>query len=416
MTPSSDPFCDIRIGDCLDYLRTLPSDSVHCCVTSPPYWGLRSYGVEGQIGLEARFQEHMNVLVDVFREVRRVLRPDGVLWLNYGDAYAGGGMSGGDAASPLGSGPQGNRKGVDIRIGAMGTRPLCGFKRKDLMLLPARLAIALHEDGWWLRSEIVWAKGVSFCPTYSGSAMPDSCTDRPTCSHEKVFLLAKSAKYFYDAEAVREKAVSVPHSPGNKRDNGRLTSSMGHVQDPGRNWASSGTRNLRNVWTINPRPYKEAHFATFPEQLVEPCVKAGTSVAGCCPECGAPWERVVERRGGLVAPTDRQIQASGGALAGGTKKSTLDGIPASRNTVGWRPTCVCGLAWTVPCVVLDPFMGSGTTGAVAIRQGRSFIGIELNPSYVDMALARIKSVGMALRPKGNEDILSSYTGHREDTR
>ena len=412
MTPSSDPFCDIRIGDCLDYLRTLPSDSVQCCVTSPPYWGLRSYGVEGQIGLEASAREHMGILVEVFREVRRVLRPDGVFWLNYGDAYA---SCGGPQTEDF------RKPGKDVyrnrgQAGGKNRLPPAGLKPKDLMLLPARLTIALQEDGWWLRSEIVWAKGVSFCPAYSGSAMPDSCTDRPTCSHEKVFLLAKSAKYFYDAEAVREKAVSVPHSPGNKRDNGRLTSSMGHVQDPGRSWASSGTRNLRNVWTINPRPYKEAHFATFPEQLVEPCVKAGTSVAGCCPECGAPWERVVERRGGLVAPTDRQIQASGGALAGGTKKSTLDGIPASRNTVGWRPTCVCGLAWTVPCVVLDSFMGSGTTGAVAIRQGRSFIGIELNPSYVDMALARIKSVGMALRPKGNEDILSSYAERREDTR
>lgn len=412
MTPSSDPFCDIRIGDCLDYLRTLPSDSVQCCVTSPPYWGLRSYGVEGQIGLEASVQEHMGILVEVFREVRRVLRPDGTCWVNYGDAYA---SCGGPQTEDF------RKPGKDVyrnrgQVGGKNRLPLAGLKPKDLMLLPTRLAIALQEDGWWLRSEIVWAKGVSFCPTYSGSVMPDSCTDRPTCSHEKVFLLAKSAKYFYDAEAVREKAVSVPHSPGNKRDNGRLTSSMGHVQDPGRSWASSGTRNLRNVWTINPRPYKEAHFATFPEQLVEPCVKAGTSVAGCCPSCGSPWKREVERRGGLVAPTDRQIQASGGALASGTKKSTLDGIPASRNTVGWRPTCSCGMDYTVPCVVLDPFMGSGTTGAVAILGGRSFIGIELNPSYVDMALARIKSVGMALRPKGNEDILSSYAERREDTR
>lgn len=411
MTPSSDPFCDIRIGDCLDYLRTLPSDSVHCCVTSPPYWGLRDYGVDGQIGMEAIVQEYLAILVDVFREVRRVLRPDGTCWVNLGDAYANVGKSGLHV-----KGASSTLRGTPNHAHMHSEKIPDGLKPKDLMMLPSRIALAMQADGWWLRSEIVWAKGVSFCPSYSGSVMPDSCTDRPTCSHEKVFLLAKSAKYFYDAEAVREKAVSVPHSPGNKRDNGRLTSSMGHVQDPGRSWASSGTRNLRNVWTINPRPYKEAHFATFPEQLVEPCVKAGTSVAGCCPECGAPWERVVERRGGLVAPTDRQIQASGGALAGGTKKSTLDGIPASRNTVGWRPTCSCGMDYTVPCVVLDPFMGSGTTGAVAIRQGRSFIGIELNPSYVDMALARIKSVGMALRPKGNEDILSSYAERREDTR
>lgn len=413
MTPSSDPFCDIHIGDCLDYLRTLPSDSVQCCVTSPPYWGLRSYGAEGQIGLEASAQEHMGILVEVFREVRRVLRPDGTCWVNYGDAYANrGGPQTEDFRKP----------GKDVyrnrgQAGGKNRVPPAGLKPKDLMLLPARLAIALQEDGWWLRSEIVWAKGVSFCPTYSGSVMPDSCTDRPTCSHEKVFLLAKSAKYFYDAEAVREKAVSVPHSPGNKRDNGRLTSSMGHVQDPERSWASSGTRNLRNVWTINPRPYKEAHFATFPERLVEPCVKAGTSVAGCCPFCGSPWKRELQKSGGLLGKSwcDHANDAEMGNAAPLSIGRT--GAPTyRRETVGWSPTCSCGMDYTVPCVVLDPFMGSGTTGAVAIREGRSFIGIELNPSYVDMALARIKSVGIALRPKGNEDILSSYTGHREDTR
>ena len=390
-------------GDVLAVLKGMPSDSVHCCVTSPPYWGLRSYGVEGQIGLEANVQEHMGILVEVFREVWRVLRPDGVLWLNYGDAYAGGGMSGGDAASTLRSGPQGNRKGVNIRIGAMGTRPLCGFKRKDLMLLPARLAIALQEDGWWLRSEIVWAKGVSFCPAYSGSAMPDSCTDRPTCSHEKVFLLAKSAKYFYDAEAVREKAVSVPHSPGNKRDNGRLTSSMGHVQDPGRSWASSGTRNLRNVWTINPRPYKEAHFATFPEQLVEPCVKAGTSVAGCCPSCGAPWKRVVakgdpdlehqkacggDQNGEYSGKATKDYASAGAEDASAVKARILAGM-RERETVGWNPTCSCPEHEPVPCTVLDPFCGSGTTGLVSLREGRRFIGIELNGDYIPMAYRRI---------------------------
>jgi DNA modification methylase len=374
-------------GDVMGVLKEMPSDSVHCCVTSPPYWGLRSYGVEGQIGLEANVQEHMGILVEVFREVWRVLRPDGVLWLNYGDAYAGGGMSGGDAASTLRSGPQGNRKGVNIRIGAMGTRPLCGFKRKDLMLLPARLAIALQADGWWLRSEIVWAKGVSFCPAYSGSVMPDSCTDRPTCSHEKVFLLAKSAKYFYDAEAVREKAVSVPHSPGNKRDNGCLTSSMGHVQDPERGWASSGTRNLRNVWTIPTQPYPESHFATYPERLVEPCVKAGTSEKGCCPRCGSPWKRVVETLKGNRDDKGRTHSLPHQRM--GKSAPPEKGWESTRTTVGWNPTCSCPEHEPVPCTVLDPFCGSGTTGLVALREGRRFIGIELNGDYIPMAYRRI---------------------------
>jgi hypothetical protein len=212
---------------------------------------------------------------------------------------------------------------------------------------------------------------------------------------------------------VREKAVSVPHSPGNKRDNGRLTSSMGHVQDPERSWASSGTRNLRNVWTINPRPYAGAHFATYPAQLVDPCVKAGTSEKGCCPRCGSPWKRVVETLKGNRDDKGRTHSLPHQRM--GKSAPPEKGWESTRTTVGWNPTCSCPEHEPVPCTVLDPFMGSGTTGAVAIREGRSFIGIELNPSYVDMALARIKSEGMALRHKGNEDILSSYTGHREDT-
>jgi DNA modification methylase len=374
MTPSLGPFCDIHIGDCLSVLKTIPSDSVHCCITSPPYWGKRSYGVDGHIGLEHDMRDHIRVLVDVFREVRRVLRPDGTLWLNYGDGYSGSSMEGGSGKSTLGRSTSTYRKGQNIEV-FRESPAISGLRPKNLLMLPARLAIALQEDGWWVRSEIVWAKGVSFCPTYSGSVMPESCTDRPTSSHEKIFLLTKSTKYFYNSEAVREKAVSSPHSPGNRRNNGRLTSSMGHVEEPERNWATSGTRNLRNVWTINTRPFAGAHFATYPEQLVEPCIRAGTSAAGCCPACGSPWRLKV---------------------------------------VGWSPTCLCGADHTIPCVVLDPFMGSGTTGAVAVREGRSFIGVELNPAYVDMAAARIKAGGLGLTPKNNEDILTSHTELRED--
>lgn len=374
MIPSLGPLCDIHIGDCLSVLKTIPSDSVHCCITSPPYWGLRAYGTEGHIGLEHDMREHIRVLVDVFREVRRVLRPDGTLWLNYGDSYAGSSMAGDFSKSTLRGSTPNNRKGQDIRV-FRESPAISGLRSKNLLMLPARIALALQEEGWWIRSEIVWAKGVSFCPAYSGSVMPDSCTDRPTCAHEKIFLLTKSAKYFYNSEAVREKAVSSPQSPGNRRNNGRLTSSMGHVEEPERNWAMSGTRNLRNVWTINTRPCKVEHFAAYPEQLVEPCIRAGTSAAGCCPACGSPrtW-----------------------------------------GAVGWSPTCLCGIEYTVPCVVLDPFMGSGTTGAVAVREGRSFIGVELNPAYVDMAVARIKSAGLGLTPKNNEDILTSHTELRGD--
>ena len=413
MIPSRGPLCDIRIGDCLSVLQTIPSDSVHCCVTSPPYWGLRAYGTEGHIGLESTRQEHIEALLAVFREVRRVLRHDGTFWLNYGDSYAGSSMLGGTARSSLrGLGPS-YRKGVDLRIA--NSRPLGGLKPKDLQMIPARLAIAMQEDGWWVRSEIVWAKGVSFCPTYSGSVMPESCTDRPTSSHEKIFLLTKSTKYFYNSEAVREKAVSRPPSPGNRRNNGRLTSSMGHVEEPERNGATSGTRNLRNVWTINTRPYAGAHFATYPEQLVEPCIRAGTSAAGCCPACGSPWRPKVVKSGGILGSScgNHADDAEKGNAAIG-RISSRGGTPYLRGAVGWYPTCSCGADHTIPCVVLDPFMGSGTTGAVAVREGRSFIGIELNPAYVDMAVARIKAGGLGLTPKNNEDILNSHTELGED--
>jgi DNA modification methylase len=369
-------------GDVMGVLKEMPSDSVHCCVTSPPYWGLRDYGVEGQIGLESSVQEHMNVLVEVFREVRRVLRPDGTCWLNYGDAYANAGKSGLHV-----KGASSTLRGTPNHAHMHSEKIPDGLKPKDLMMLPSRIALALQADGWWLRSEIVWAKGVSFCPAYSGSVMPDSCTDRPTCSHEKVFLLAKSAKYFYDAEAVREKAVSVPHSPGNKRDNGCLTSSMGHVQDPERGWASSGTRNLRNVWTIPTQPYPESHFATYPEKLVEPCIRAGSSEKGCCPACGSPWKRVVDVKRGVRDDTGRTHGLPDQRM--GKSGPPEKGWESVRSTVGWAPTCSCPEHEPVPCTVLDPFCGSGTTGLVALREGRRFIGIELNGDYIPMAYRRI---------------------------
>ncbi len=386
----------VHHGDVLDRLRELPDESVQCVVTSPPYWGLRDYGVEGMIGLEPTLEEHLAKLVEVFAEVRRVLRDDGTCWLNYGDAYAG-------SPARVGYGDQQKEgaywKGADGCDPTNGKRlPVKrGLAAKQRLLMPARVALALQADGWWVRSEIVWAKGVSFCPAYAGSCMPSSVRDRPTDSHEMVYLLSKAPRYFYDADAVREASATQPHSPGNAADNGRLTASTGHVDEPGRAWAGGGGRNLRTVWTINPKGYKEAHFATFPPKLVEPCVKAGTSERGACSDCGAPWRRVVERVGGpqgthvkhsRVNPqgrpdTDQKVYGSDLS-----NRYREHGTP-TYTTTGWEPTCTHADAPTVPCVVLDPFSGSGTTGAVAVRLGRSYVGIELNAEYLALSRKRI---------------------------
>lgn len=338
-------------GDVRDVLATLPDESVHCVVTSPPYWGLRDYGVAGQIGMEPTMGEHIDTMVDVFREVRRVLRKDGTVWLNYGDCYANdakwGGSSGGKHVNAL----HGN-------TGIGRQKVTTGLKAKDLCMIPNRLAIALQDDGWWVRSEIIWAKP---------NPMPESVTDRPATAHEKLWLLSKAARYFYDAEAVRtedrgtDHTRNVLHRP--EPSGGIMSPHAGIRTADGRNGSGA---NLRNVWTIPTKGFSGAHFATFPPALVEPCIKAGTSEKGCCAECGAPWVRDVA--GGARGFAERK------------RKQTT--------TTGWSPSCACDAA-TIPCTVLDPFMGSGTTALVADRLGRDCIGIELNPANVVMAHGRV---------------------------
>tara|TARA_R110000765_G_scaffold63244_5_gene122951 strand:+ start:1812 stop:2714 length:903 start_codon:yes stop_codon:yes gene_type:complete len=235
----------IHQGDVRDVLPTLDDASVQCVVTSPPYWGLRDYGVDGQIGLEPTPDAYVQTLVAVFREIKRVLRDDGTVWLNLGDSYNGVGR---------------------------------GSKAKDLIGMPWRVAFALKDDGWYLRSDIIWAKGVSFCLSYSGSVMPESVTDRPTKSHEYLFLLTKSPRYYYDVDAVRELSTSRPQSRATATSDqpGAEGRRVARGQNPTCQGGTGTSRNLRSVWTINPQPYREAHFATFPTALVEPCVNAGT--------------------------------------------------------------------------------------------------------------------------------------------
>lgn len=335
-------------GDVLDHLRELPAESVQCCVTSPPYWGLRDYGVAGQIGMEPTPDEHVAKLVEVFREVRRVLREDGVLWLNYGDAYATTGMP--------------------------------SLKPKDLIGLAWMLAFALRADGWWLRSDCIWHKP---------NPMPESIRDRPTKAHEYVFLMSKSARYFYDADAIKETATG--QACGNTRPTkGVMEDSVRHRSRGGlHRIAAAESRNLRTVWTVTTEPYPEAHFATFPEALAERCIKTGTSAHGACSKCLSPWERVTEvtyenpgnRSSNGPRSTERRHETAGFAKR----------MERRSETTGWQPTCDCG-ADVTPCVVLDPFAGSGTTLAVAERLGRDSLGIELNPAYIAMAERRIRSV------------------------
>ena len=378
----------ILTGNAAEILRTLPSESVHCVVTSPPYWGLRAYkGGDGMIGLEPTFDEHLKNLVAVFREVRRVLRDDGTLWLNYGDAYADG-RTGLRANEPAGQKQRTSAGTMDVAH-----RPVPpGLKPKDLMMMPARVAMALQADGWWLRSENIWHKS---------NPMPESVTDRPTSAHEKMFLLTNSARYFYDAEAVRTPLIKNMENAQRSfetMDYKRRDKYRGHERThegfrdkwDGMTKAEqqSNGANLRNVWTIATHSYPGAHFATFPPALIEPCIKAGTSEKGVCGKCGAPWVQVAGDKESL-----------GGRAAGGVNRAperppdspSLVEYPRNgyyRETTGWKSSCECNVE-AIPATVLDPFAGAGTVGLVADRMQRDAILIEINPEYSEQARDRI---------------------------
>jgi DNA modification methylase len=346
----------IITGDCLEVLKGLPDSSVHCCVTSPPYFGLRDYGMAGQIGMERTPTEYTNTLVEVFREVRRILKDDGTLWINLGDSYFGSGQGWGDTKTT-------NKNHNGSRERRKPEWTATGMKPKDLIGIPWTVAFALRMDGWYLRSDIIWHKP---------NPMPESVTDRPTKSHEYIFLMSKSARYYYDQDAIREPLrdasvarliQDVEAQTGYDRVPGKTNGNMKAVRfggnkhgddesefsrtKSGKEWnpkqAGSGgindnrsgyfdkdtgeplcgsTANKKSVWTVTTKGYSDAHFATFPPDLIEPCIKAG------CAE-------------------------------GGT--------------------------------VLDPFSGAGTTGLVASRLGRNYIGIELNPAYVEMSQKRIEN-------------------------
>ena len=453
-------------GDVMDGLRTLPDGCVQCTVTSPPYYNLRNYKVEGQIGLEETPEQFIQKMVDVFHEVKRVTRDDGILWLNFGDSYAG---SGKGPTGDNGIGDQGKRQGFinnNFRKGSgradgkiTGDSPRNrdgipateGYKAKDLMGIPWKVAFALQADGWYFRSAMPWIKR---------NCMPESTTDRPTSAIEYIFLMAKSAKYFYDGEAVRvpssesyqndarpqgvlrqkvnkrskypnegqfkkQDQTGNPTYPGfnerykarkgdtlPERDNkhaatmAALRGHSGILKADGTPFCDGQTRNYRNSdpffesWQglyseggeqlaliVNPQARPELHFASFPDKLAETFIKAGTSEYGCCPKCGAPYQRIVEASGGVIGQSwhphvdDCVTGQVGGFPSAGYK----------REFKGWKPGCSCDAGSPLPCLVLDPFMGSGTVAVVARELNRSSIGCELNPEYIKIIKKRLQS-------------------------
>jgi len=312
-------------GDSLEMLKTLPDGIVQTCVTSPPYYGLRNYQMAGQYGMEETPELYIARLVDVFKEVRRVLKDNGTAWLNLGDCYIGGkGASGAigdelqearfEKGKSINRGHQTSGGKGETRITDNRALLKIGYKPKDLLMIPARVALALQADGWYLRSEIVWHKP---------NVMPESVKDRPTKSHEMIYLLSKQPRYYYDADAVKEPSVTKREITASDRRKRVLATGGAISGGTGDGTGIHEKRNLRDVWTVTTSNYKDAHFATFPPKLIEPCILAGSA-------------------------------------AGDT--------------------------------VLDPFNGSGTTGEVAIKYGRKYIGIELNADYLAMTERRLAKI------------------------
>jgi DNA modification methylase len=337
--------------------------------------------IDDQLGLEATPEAFVEAMVAVFREVKRVLRSDGTVWLNLGDSYAAGTKGAG------GEGKQHSNAGSVMADRSWAVPP--GLKPKDLVGIPWRVAFALQADGWYLRSDIIWAKP---------NPMPESVTDRPTKAHEYLFLLSKSPRYYYDADAVRES----PQSYDRKGGSAAWTAESGHTNGVGSatfHQMSEAGRNLRSVWNIATAPYPGAHFATFPPKLVEPCIKAGTSERGVCPECGAPWVREVER--GELVGTDRGGNYAGRDIDPLVKRNGgTPGMAYQNTTTGWRPSCRCAhdsAGWVpIPATVLDPFAGSGTTGMVAQRLSRRAVLIDLSVEYLRQLMERNRDLPLGL--------------------
>ena len=374
-------------GDVMSRLQELESKSVQCCITSPPYWGLRDYGMDAQIGLELSFDEYVAKMVQVFSAVKRVLADDGTLWLNLGDSYAGSGKGrNGDGSQSIHvNSKQATSKGTTS--GLLLRAELHGLKPKDLVGIPWRVAFALQADGWYLRQEIIWAKP---------NPMPESVTDRCTKSHEHIFLLSKSQHYFFDNDAIKEPAQNWGTRDRSEMRDGTQDPLLKHHGLAGKPDEENPTRNKRDVWTVPTKGFKGAHFATFPPELIRPMVLAGTSAHGKCDACGLQYVKVMENG---ETPERRTRDATLGVIPGRdsvTRLQSVDMEAISKKHVGWRASCQCVGAGVVASVVLDPFAGSGTTLYVANEEKRDAVGVELNPAYAGMIRERLSQLPIGL--------------------
>jgi len=427
-------------GDSAVRLRELPDGIAHCAVTSPPYFGLRNYGETGQIGMESSPREYAARLVAVLHELRRVLRDDGSLWLVIDDSYA---------SSSKGTGGTGNstlmlhnkneaqrianadRSNAAAKFITKKFNLVDGVKQKDLLGIPWMIALALRDDGWYLREEIIWSKS---------SCMPESVRDRCTRQHETVFHLTKSPTYYHDWFAIAEKA-----SGTNSHDlTGQGYKAPGQSAHSGSCGALGySVRNARSVWEINPEPYEAqlccacgtywtgrdyrrlpkdddnhklctcgsatswlSHFAVFPTRLVSRCLRASLSAGGCCSRCGAPSRRIItegepdevwqaasgaDKSGGYIGTSRDGASTAGAQDASATKARILAGM-RRKETAGWKPICGCNAPLTQRPLVIDPFSGAGTTALVTSKIGADSIGIDLNRDYIRMAEARLRDV------------------------
>ena len=360
-------------GNCLERLKDIPTASINTCITSPPYFNLRDYGEEEQLGLEDTPEDYVNNLVNVFREVKRVLRDDGTVWLNLGDSYS--------------SGSRKTTKSDSLKInknyGLQRAKVNKNIKPKDLIGIPFRVAFALQEDGWYLRQDIIWHKP---------NPMPESVTDRCTKSHEYIFLLTKNERYYYDHIAIKEDAL-YPEGP-NSSETIRKGSGL-YGMDTRKNLNQIGAiekRNKRSVWTITNKPFAEAHFATFPMDLIEPCVLAGCPQKVCV-NCGEPYKRELEsksvKRNELPKSDSRYRPRN---YIGSYEEINGKGDAGFNLTVdkGFKKMCECTTNEYEAGTVLDPFAGSGTTAQAALKYSRKAVMIELNAEYIAIMKKRLK--------------------------